>query len=317
MSQPRRVVVLGAGAIGAPVGALLAEQGVDVVLVARGAHGQALRDGLDLRLPDGPRRLHTPVVASLEAAAVTPDDLVLCTVMGHHTEAAVAALDRTVPVASLQNGSRPPRILRELGFPTLHVVVGVPAERRAPGVVALSGDPGPGWFLADAAGPYADWLVRELGKAGFQAETVDDVAAWSRAKELGNLAGVLIALCDAFPRDVLKAAVREAKEVWEAAGLRYHTRAELAERTGNLRTTEVDGLRRVGGSTRHALRRGDALETASLHGPIVALGRQVGVPTPVNAGLIDLAERAVREGWAPGSRSADVVREAVGLPRES
>ena len=48
-SRPNRVIVLGAGAIGASVGALLYETGVSVVLVARGEHGRVMAQrGLDL-----------------------------------------------------------------------------------------------------------------------------------------------------------------------------------------------------------------------------------------------------------------------------
>ena len=50
MSQ--RVVIVGAGAIGAGIGGLLHHVGSDVMLVARGAHGRAMAErGLDLRLP--------------------------------------------------------------------------------------------------------------------------------------------------------------------------------------------------------------------------------------------------------------------------
>ncbi len=73
-----------------------------------------------------------------------------------------------------------------------------------------------------------------------------------------------------------------------------------------------EGLARVGGSTRHALARGDRLETATLHGYFVHLGAQLGVPTPVNAGLVALAERAWREGWPPGKLGADELREVLG-----
>jgi ketopantoate reductase len=74
----------------------------------------------------------------------------------------------------------------------------------------------------------------------------------------------------------------------------------------------VDGLPRVGGSTRHALARGDRLETASLHGYFVRLGQDLGIPTPLNAGIIALAERASAEGWRPGALSAEELRRALG-----
>ena len=55
---PHRLIVLGAGAIGAGVGALLHASGQDVVLVARGENGRALAaGGVDLRRPGGASRV--------------------------------------------------------------------------------------------------------------------------------------------------------------------------------------------------------------------------------------------------------------------
>ena len=45
-----RFVVLGAGAIGAYVGAALARGGADVTLIARGAHGAAMASDMDTTL---------------------------------------------------------------------------------------------------------------------------------------------------------------------------------------------------------------------------------------------------------------------------
>src|SRR5688572_19830275 len=85
-----RLVVIGAGAIGAGIGGLLWAAGADVIFVARGENGAALaRDGLDLRLPRGPRRLRVPVGA---VGDVRPGDLVVLATMGHDTASAVAAL---------------------------------------------------------------------------------------------------------------------------------------------------------------------------------------------------------------------------------
>lgn len=139
-TAPSRVVVLGAGAIGAGVGGLLWEAGVDVLLVARGAHGRALAEqGLDLRLPGGPRRLRVPVGGVEDVRA---GDLVLLATMGHDSREAVAAVPVEVPIASFQNGLRPLEALADR--PLVAGVLYVPAERRAPGVVALAGAPSPG-----------------------------------------------------------------------------------------------------------------------------------------------------------------------------
>ena len=49
-----RFVVLGAGAVGGAVGGRLAQHGHQVVLIARGAHCEAIqRNGLTLESPDG------------------------------------------------------------------------------------------------------------------------------------------------------------------------------------------------------------------------------------------------------------------------
>ncbi|HET9896117.1 MAG TPA: 2-dehydropantoate 2-reductase [Streptosporangiaceae bacterium] len=65
-----RFVVLGAGAIGAYVGAALARGGADVTLIARGAHGAAMaRDGVRVLSPRGDFTARPPVTDDLGAVA--------------------------------------------------------------------------------------------------------------------------------------------------------------------------------------------------------------------------------------------------------
>ena len=65
-----RFVVLGAGAIGAYVGAALARGGADVTLIARGAHLAAMeRDGVRVSSPRGDFTAHPPVTDDLGAVA--------------------------------------------------------------------------------------------------------------------------------------------------------------------------------------------------------------------------------------------------------
>ncbi len=99
---PRRVFVLGAGAIGASVGALLFEAGVDCVFVVRDSeHGRAIVErGVDLRFPNAARTIRVPTATMTSA---TPDDLILLATMGHETEAALEGADPSITVASFQN----------------------------------------------------------------------------------------------------------------------------------------------------------------------------------------------------------------------
>lgn len=308
------MVVVGAGAIGATVGALLAASGARCVLVARGAHGRAMAErGVSLRRPDGGRVVRVPVVFDVEAAEVTARDLVIVATMGHDTDAAIASIDGAVTVASFQNGLAPIEAISSRR-PCLAAMVYVPAERRAPGVVALPADPIGAVLVGDwpqGAGAWARWLARSLTAGGLRAESEGDVAPWVRAKLLTNLGGVVAALCDEVVGDVVEAARDEARAVWRAAGDRFEDIDALVARVGALAMREVDGVARVGGSTRAALARGDRLETRSLHGPVVARGREVGVPTPVNEALMRLADEAERDHARPGAMAAATLRARV------
>ncbi len=302
--DPRRVVVIGAGAIGAGTGGLLWDSGTDLLLVARGEHGRVLAEtGLDLRLPAGSRRLRVPVG---RVDDVREGDVVILATMGHDTEAAVASLPPGVPVVSFQNGLAPLEALA-LTRPVSAAMLYVPAERRAPGVVVLAGSPSPGAiFLGGWPGGQhgvETWLAGALTRAGFRAEVFAEVAPWIRAKALTNLGGIFAALCDEPPVELLDATVAEARACFAALGAEVIPDDVFDARIGPMEVVAVDGLPRVGGSTRHALARGDRLETESLHGYFVRLGERLRVPTPVNRALVALAARATAQRWPPGALS--------------
>ena len=72
------------------------------------------------------------------------------------------------------------------------------------------------------------------------------------------------------------------------------------------------GARRGGGSSWQSLTRGTgSIEADYLNGEIVLLGREHGVPTPVNELLQRLANQFARERRAPGSITAG---ELAALP---
>src|SRR3546814_8926181 len=97
-----RFVVIGAGAIGGLVGGRLAHHGHDVMLVARGAHHDAIRDhGLLIRSPEGEVRVPAPVVADVDAAGIGEGDVVLLAVKGQDTPTildSLAAAPRSTPI---------------------------------------------------------------------------------------------------------------------------------------------------------------------------------------------------------------------------
>jgi len=102
-----RIAIVGAGATGGFLGARLARSGAEVVLIARGAHLQAMREsGLRLVEPGGEATVH--VEATDDMAAVNEADFVFVTLKAHSVPAVAerlaASLGPGTAVVSAQNG---------------------------------------------------------------------------------------------------------------------------------------------------------------------------------------------------------------------
>lgn len=108
-----RLVILGAGAIGGVVGGLLARARRDVLLLARGAHLEAIRrDGLRVEGPEQTFVVQVPVAESGVAFEWRTDDVVL---LATKTQDAALALYELappphIPIACLTNGVQAERI---------------------------------------------------------------------------------------------------------------------------------------------------------------------------------------------------------------
>ena len=93
-----RLVMIGAGAIGGVVGACLAEAGHEVVLVARGPHGQAIvNDGLHVASPDRSIVLELDVAPDVSALDWGDDDVALLAVKSQDTVTLLDALAAVAP----------------------------------------------------------------------------------------------------------------------------------------------------------------------------------------------------------------------------
>jgi 2-dehydropantoate 2-reductase len=177
-----RVVVAGAGALGSVVGGLLARAGHDVVLLAHGAHGEALRRGpLELRLPGETVRVE------VRTAASAPGEVVILTSKRPEAGAALGRVDGSVEVAlSLQNGlGKNSELVARFGAPALvRGATTLAARVEAPGVVE-----------SQALGvTYLDSeprLAGALREAGLETAVIDDGAAveWSK---LAHVTGTMI-----------------------------------------------------------------------------------------------------------------------------
>ncbi|MFJ3926777.1 ketopantoate reductase family protein [Streptomyces sp. NPDC090022] len=323
-----RYIIIGAGAVGATIGGRLAEAGREVVLVARGAHAQALReDGLTLTTAQGTRVHRLPVAtAPAELGELRPDDVLLLTVK---TQDAVAALDtwgdaevtgggtaaQRLPVLCAQNGVEGERLALRRFERVYGVCVWLPSEFLQPGVVSALCAPLTGILhLGRAAGgsdALAGRIAADLEQAGFAAPVVDDVMRWKYAKLLGNLGNAIQATTGPKPGPakaaLLLRAIREAKDAYRAAGIEWASEAEQAAARDGKVDQPAGGAGAAGGGVRggsswQSLRRGTgSIEADYLNGEISLLGRLHGVPTPVNEVLRHAANILAREGLPPGS----------------
>ncbi len=312
-----RFVVLGAGAIGGVVGGRLAQHGHDVVLVARGAHRDAIAaDGLLIRSPDDEARVNVSVVGHPGELDLGADDVVLLAVKGQDTHSALDALaggPADLAIACLQNGVDNERQVLRRTPNTYAVPVMLPATHLQPGVVDTSSSPVTGILDIGRYPTGVDDRAREISAAfsasTFSSATNASVMRFKWAKLLMNLGNGLEAAVGPLGRaSQLYAAARvEAERVLAAAGVDCASHEEDAARRGDLVSLRpIAGERRGGGSSWQSLERGTgSIEVDLLNGEIVLLGRLHGIDTPVNALIQRVANDLARSGRPPGSLTED------------
>ncbi len=323
-----KICIFGAGAIGGFLGAELALAGVDVTLIARGPHLEAMRqDGLVL-IRDGVRRTTRPVCTG-DPAEAGPQDTVIVTLKAHTGPAAVDAMqpllgpDTAVVTAtngvpwwyfhglqgphedhrieSVDPGGRqwdgigPGRAIGCVLYPAAEVV--------APGVVEhISGDR---FTLGEPDGSRSGRVValsRILAGAGLKAPVRPRIRDEIWMKLWGNvsfnpisvLTGATLDVICATPgtRALARAMMVEAQAVGEALGARFSIdvdrRIAAAAAVGAHKTSMLQDLER-----------GRSMEIEPMVGAVAEMGRLTGVATPTIDAVLALVRLRARR-TAPG-----------------
>ncbi|MGO1315776.1 MAG: ketopantoate reductase family protein [Cellulomonadaceae bacterium] len=236
-----RVAVVGAGGVGAYVGASLARAGHDVGLLVTARHVEPVREhGLQVTEDDGEFTAR-PRVVTTDAREIGPVDAVVVTVKTYQLDAVAAEivplLGADTLVLTLQNGvTASARLSARLGpglvVPGLAVIIAYLLE---PGHVRRLGAR-PGFTLGaaplGAASEQADARVAALAQVLADAGTVQvsadiDRDLWRKFMLITSFAGVC-ALADATigevrefapTRDLLVAAVHEVRALANARGI--------------------------------------------------------------------------------------------------
>jgi 2-dehydropantoate 2-reductase len=293
-----RIGVMAAGAVGGYFGGRLAAAGHEVVFFARGSNLAALRrNGLVIESVKGD--LHLPKVdATDDPKTVKPVDIVLFAVKLWDTEAA-GELTRPIVgpgtrVVTFQNGvDAVERLAPILGAD--NVVGGTAAIATviaAPGVIKHTSD-----FAQLRCGrvdgkPDANLraFTDAAKAAGIDITLTDaiEVDRWKKFVFLVGLSGMTGAtreplgkiLADPDTKAMFQAVMQEVVDVGRAKGVALP--ADFAEDRMRYAATTPPGFK---ASLLHDLERGNRIEIDWLAGRVAALGRELGVPVPMNAAI--------------------------------
>ena len=290
-----KIAVMGAGGVGGYFGAKLAKAGADVTFIARGAHLAAMRAG-GLRVEGHTERFALqPVRATDDPAEVGAVELVLLAIKAYDLERATRQMQPLIGPATailpLLNGAD---IAERIGavVGAEHVLGGVAlisARIAEPGLIRQMGTLNKIVFgeLSGAVTPRSEAIRDALLHAQIATELSRQIrseiwkkflfitAAGGVCAVTGSLLGAVLA--DPDTRALYAGCVEEAAAVARAL------RIALPE------SAVADTLRfsdAVPKETRTSmllsLEQGQKLELDSLNGTVARMGRELGVPTPVN-----------------------------------
>lgn len=305
-----RIAIYGAGGLGGYFGAKLAMAGEEVVFIARGEHLQVMqRDGLriDSSIHDS---FHLDTIhATSSASEAGRCDLILMAVKSWQlARAAKAARPMIGPhtlVVPMQNGvDAVPILIDALG--ERHVLAGLSrliSERAAPGHIhhfGISPYVAIG-ELNNQRSERAEKLALCFENAGIECEIPEDIytALWEKFLLVGGWGS---------PAAVARAPLGPLRQLPESLAMiaaAMHEIADVARERGI--PLPQDAVERcmaslealppeASTSFQRDIEAGRPSELEALCGAVVQLGREVGVPTPVNAfchaALLPLEQRA-------------------------
>jgi 2-dehydropantoate 2-reductase len=316
------IALIGAGAIGGTIAALLDRAGHRVEVTARGDHLRVIAErGIRLTGAWGD---HTAPVSAHERLTRRPELTILTTKAMDAPRAArdnVAMLDG-VPLVVVQNGLGGLEQTADAspGSPVVGALCLIAASLTAPGQITVT-TAAPTWLgMIDPSA--------ERGAADFAAAVLGEVmpcqvvanfegARWTKliinqVNALPAITGLSVqeVIDDPALRALLTTSMQEAVRVGLAGGVHFEevnqvTHDDLVRLAGAAATdAEFLALQLRAylgsvpnpGSTLQSIRRGQASEIDYLNGAIVTAGRRTGVRTPVNERLTALVHQVERAG---------------------
>jgi 2-dehydropantoate 2-reductase len=329
-----RIAVIGAGAIGCTLGALLSRAGQDVTLIGRRKQVAAIRaGGLHIDGALGKFIVQVPVVEQLD---VRPDLALLAVKIQDVLPAVQTNLPflTDVPLVTLQNGVRSDDLVAGLlpSHQIVSAVISIIATYLSPGSVTIIS---PGSLVIGYPFATSDQILSKVAEILNQARPTHISANIRGAHWLKLLVNVNNALpaitnftlqevyVDPYLSQLVIRLIREGLAVVARAGIKLESLPDvsislirllgrlpikLAARLAAAKVRRTASTAPVLGSTLQSLRRHRSTEIEYLNGEIVRLGAEVGVPTPLNAIMVEMVRHVERHGRFYG---VSAIRETI------
>jgi len=290
-----RIAILGAGALGAYFGARLHAAGIEVALIARGAHLEAIRhDGLYVDSPNGDLHL-TDILATDDPSEIGVVDYVLVFVKNYDLEQALQQarpmIGPSTCVATFQNGITAPHVAANM-FGADQVLGGaawIPGYISAHGRIKHTDTKDTLTFgaLSAEGRRFEQPLFDSLKTAGTRPEISEEIEAalWTKFVMLAATSAVsaLTRLTFGEVNQHPKTKQLMLRAITEAADVALSVRPDLPQ---DLAAQQMGYYENMNGQVRASmctdLINGKRLELEWFSGQIVRLGQERGVATPVH-----------------------------------
>lgn len=290
-----RIAFIGAGAIGSLFGGLLKKGGVDVLLIGRQSHVEAIRkDGLFI---SGIDELNIKIDVSSNALDAKESDLLVITTKAYDTKKAVSdiisIIDDNATVMSLQNGAgNIEEISKSIEKKNIiGAVTSMGAFLENPGRVQFRGKGTTIIGAISEENKIATEIVKIFNGAGIKTELTNDIKSeiWSKViinSAINNLASIFDSengiLLEDNLIEIVKEITIEGKTILQADGINIPD--DIFEKTVDVIKNTSKNIN----STLSDLKKGNRTEIEYISGKIIERGDALGIPAPYNKALYNM-----------------------------
>ncbi|NQW19738.1 MAG: 2-dehydropantoate 2-reductase [Chloroflexi bacterium] len=298
-----RIAVMGAGAVGGYFGGLLANQGEDVILIARGAHGDAIAlNGLQVDSHWG--NFNVKVKVTDDPSTVGEVDLILHCIKLYSNAASFPSMKSMIgektTILTIQNGATSGEILGN-AFGSEHVLQGatyIETGIAGPGHIHQSGSTAMiEYGETDGSVTERTEAIRKLfDREGMQVKVSKNIVdtLWNKMVSVGAIGSVMAAsrasfveiLASPHGELVVRTTMEEIVAVGQSQGVTFPPRCVESKLESAIAEAEETQA-----SLQYDLNNGKPLELDDILGAVVRIGRETGIPVPSSAALVTILDK--------------------------